>query len=87
MPWSQTPVVSIMLATVRHLCLLITCGTAAFRQMKNVGFPLPVSPEVYPHVRNYTRFGGSIQSLRPRSVRLQTPVTGLACGLRFRPAS
>ena len=85
MPRSQTPVVSWTLA-IACLGLLpsIACRTSAFS--------LPLHLERLSFTKHsfvdhdYTYFGAQSRGLRPCSSQLQTPVTGLTCGVHYRPA-
>jgi hypothetical protein len=56
-------------------------GTAAFCSLHSVGFH--PACRIYPSFPRPYLFRGSIQSMHPCSVLLQTPVTGFACGLRY----
>lgn len=74
----QTPVVSCL---ARHHAR----RTAAFHSRQSVGF-LPGFNGNYPMVHHYTHFGAPYRSLSSCSLRLRTPLTGLARGNRYYPA-
>jgi len=72
MPWSKTPVVSIVLAISNSGLLPSTAWkVSAFSCCQDY----PYGPQLY-------IFRGSIQSLQSCSIRLQTSVTGFAYGFR-----
>jgi hypothetical protein len=74
MPWSQTPAVSRTLA-MAHPGLLPSANSTASAFV--------LHSRIYPSGPQLYIFRGSIHGLHTCSVRLQTPVTGLACGLRY----
>ena len=71
MPWSQTPAESLSLAMAQWGFLLSAALIASALVLKCRAYPY--GPQLY-------IFRGSIHSLCSCSIRLQTPVTGLARG-------
>ena len=75
MPWSQTPVVTRLLA-------IALSGLLPSDQSNSSAFT-PSYLEAYPVRPQLYIFRGSIHSLHPRSIWLRTPVTGLALRLHY----
>jgi hypothetical protein len=80
LPRSQTPVVSYTLA-LSYLGLLpsVACRTSAFSLLVERLSSTKLS--FVDH--DYTYFGAQSRGLRPCSSQLQTPVTGLTCGVHY----
>jgi hypothetical protein len=80
MPRSQTPVVSYTLAlSCLGLLPSVACRTSAFSLLVERLSSTKLS--FVDH--DYTDFGAQSRGLRPCSPQLQTPVTGLTCGVHY----
>ena len=79
MPCSKTPV------ETRQLAILLANLLPSAKHAERRRLLLFVQERAYPMSTIQTRFGAQSHGLYPYYVRLKTPVTGFAFGLRYRP--